>query len=512
VRRALDRAEGAPAGDLASQLTSSVDAYRAYVRGEAYYNRSRFEEAIQAFREATRLDPDFALAHYRLSTALSWYGQESWEESAQRALARVEKLPPVYQDMVRALALPTDEEAIALYEHALTQDPENKEVLWQLSDLYIHDAEYSNPERAVDLMEKVLALDPDFGAAYEHLGTTLIYLGRKNEVHQWLDRWERKDPDTVVALRAKLLLEEKKFDEALALALSSSSDSAKSYRPAYAILAPRWDRFPEVLRDTEKGSRWVRTGALVDRAAFHAYRGQFEQAQKSLLQVAGEDSGVRYSNVVGFKVSALHGLAEILTLKKDFGRAQTEALKALAIQPEGAACLYFAGFYACLNEDLTTAETQLNLLEKVHAGGKNTSSGLYFDALKGELLLSCGSPEEARVLLEDVVGSGMLLKDWSLKGATMRDGLARAYLALGEKNKAIDALEALLESGLERLNHPVLYVRALYTLGVLYAERGDQAKSREYLERFLEHWGNADWDLPEVRDARARLSRPSSSP
>ncbi|HLE72099.1 MAG TPA: protein kinase, partial [Vicinamibacteria bacterium] len=69
VRRALDRAEGASAGDLASELTSSVDAYRAYVRGEAYYNRSRFEEAIQAFREATRLDPNFALAHYRLSTA-----------------------------------------------------------------------------------------------------------------------------------------------------------------------------------------------------------------------------------------------------------------------------------------------------------------------------------------------------------------------------------------------------------------------------------------------------------
>jgi len=70
----------------------------------------------------------------------------------------------------------------------------------------------------------------------------------------------------------------------------------------------------------------------------------------------------------------------------------------------------------------------------------------------------------------------------------------------------------LLESGLERVHHPVFYVRALYTLGVLYAERGDQTKSRQYLERFLDHWGNADWDLSEVRDARARLSRPSSSP
>jgi hypothetical protein len=51
----------------------------------------------------------------------------------------------------------------------------------------------------------------------------------------------------------------------------------------------------------------------------------------------------------------------------------------------------------------------------------------------------------------------------------------------------------------------VLSVRARDTLGVLYGELGHEAKIRENFERFLEHWGDADWDLPEVRDARARL-------
>jgi len=88
----------------------------------------------------------------------------------------------------------------------------------------------------------------------------------------------------------------------------------------------------------------------------------------------------------------------------------------------------------------------------------------------------------------------------------VRDGLIRCHLALGEREKAAQAMEALLESELERLNHPVLYVRALYQLGLLEIEIGDEVSGRKYLESFLDHWGNADWDLAEVHEARKRLS------
>ena len=46
-----------------------------------------------------------------------------------------------------------------------------------------------------------------------------------------------------------------------------------------------------------------------------------------------------------------------------------------------------------------------------------------------------------------------------------------------------------------------------YKLGVLKSELGEEQVSRKYLESFLEHWGRADWDLPDVRDARRRLAR-----
>jgi hypothetical protein len=52
----------------------------------------------------------------------------------------------------------------------------------------------------------------------------------------------------------------------------------------------------------------------------------------------------------------------------------------------------------------------------------------------------------------------------------------------------------------------VLYVQALYTLATLKIEAGNMDEGRDLLEQFLDHWGNADWDLPNVRDAKARLA------
>jgi hypothetical protein len=75
---------------------------------------------------------------------------------------------------------------------------------------------------------------------------------------------------------------------------------------------------------------------------------------------------------------------------------------------------------------------------------------------------------------------------------------------MGDKGKAAEALEALVSRRHEAFG--IGWIRALYTLGRLKLELGDRARGRELLEQFLEHWGKADWDLPEVRDARALLA------
>jgi tetratricopeptide (TPR) repeat protein len=51
-----------------------------------------------------------------------------------------------------------------------------------------------------------------------------------------------------------------------------------------------------------------------------------------------------------------------------------------------------------------------------------------------------------------------------------------------------------------------IYAKSYYMLGKIHEQQGKKTKAREYYEKFLELWKNADPGLPEVDDARARLS------
>jgi tetratricopeptide (TPR) repeat protein len=53
--------------------------------------------------------------------------------------------------------------------------------------------------------------------------------------------------------------------------------------------------------------------------------------------------------------------------------------------------------------------------------------------------------------------------------------------------------------------------RSDYQLGVLYERMGQNKPALEATRRFLEAWSHADTDLPELKDARARLLRLQAS-
>jgi hypothetical protein len=73
LRANLAGARPGGGSSLTRHLTASADAYRAYVRGEAFFQRGELAKATEEFRRATILDPEFALAHYRFSIAASGY-------------------------------------------------------------------------------------------------------------------------------------------------------------------------------------------------------------------------------------------------------------------------------------------------------------------------------------------------------------------------------------------------------------------------------------------------------
>ena len=57
--------------NVAASMTSNVEALRAYEEGRSYFDRAMHDKAAAAFRRATELDPQFAMAYYYLSNQLA---------------------------------------------------------------------------------------------------------------------------------------------------------------------------------------------------------------------------------------------------------------------------------------------------------------------------------------------------------------------------------------------------------------------------------------------------------
>jgi tetratricopeptide (TPR) repeat protein len=492
-----------------------VDAYRAYLRGEARVNRLDFQEAVREFQEAVRLDPEFALAQYRLSFVSYWLGHESQaREAADRAAGLVENLPPASRDLVRAgshYVKGAYSQALPFLESVLSRNPENTDALYLLSEIYAHSARDADPARATALHERLYALDPDYPIIWYELSLFSALQGEREKANAVLDAWENREPAGVSEIRAFLAALDGQPEEALRLSSPSTGVLSPLFYGEFAMLASDWKRARDIVSQ-EYGEGWLRAWRLRNRAEFLAYRGEFDAALIAYREAAlATGSEVREDLIAGVPASAHSSRAELLLLKGDVEGAKAETNRALALEPLSVRNLYFAGRLAARNDDTSLAESYLQTMNEILAAARGSTTRIYRDALEGEIALARGEANEARDLFEKVVHSEGVQSDWGAyvasAGAVFRDGLARTYLAQGEKEKAVEALEGLLQSGYERLSHPVLYVQALYKLGVLKSELGEEQASRKYLESFLEHWGRADWDLPDVRDARRRLAR-----
>jgi tetratricopeptide (TPR) repeat protein len=518
--------------EVMGELTESVDAYRAYVRGETLIHRWEWEQAAEAFREAVHLDPEFALAHYRLAIglSLSFWGDLGPEGKAaiERAAALKHKLPPQERNALEGAVLVYSgrrSDAVPLLEASLALDPDNKEVLYLLSECYMLAPREINPRRAAELMERLLALDPDFRVVYLQLATAYAMLGDFASARARLDSWEAKEPESVRIIRAMVSMFEVGFDDAVRLSESPPTPTATLWRCYYAFGAGRLDIAQAIIADQVRLEPQPVRGprAELPRRAesarprmrhlrialdnLHLYRGEFARVEPSLREWSSTFQPVPIEAAAA-GVEELHNYADLAALKGNIQAARQAADKALRVGPDTPYCLYRAGSFALRAHDAAAADRHLQQMRDVAARSHGPLVPHYLDALVAEIALAEGRASDARPLLERAVRSGTLgyeLHTSGRPGIWFRDALVRTYLALGENEKAADVLEDLLREPQSAVV-PLLRVPALYRVGVLRMDLGDRARGRAFLERFLEHWSNSDWDLPEVRDARARLA------
>jgi len=215
---------GAPSNASAER---NVEAYSAFLQGWYYYRRATkedLERSVAAYREALKLDPQYARAWAELARAYIRQGSWQWDsvqsayskaraaidqalridpnqpiahrmlgyvywdydlnrEAAQAEFKKSRELDPTDADALSALTIVAlaygrIDEAIELKRKNVAADPLNALMLDDLGSLYLDAGRPADAERAI---RKALALDPAYTGGHCNLGLTMLARGQPDE-------------------------------------------------------------------------------------------------------------------------------------------------------------------------------------------------------------------------------------------------------------------------------------------------------------------------------------------
>lgn len=516
---------------VADFTTSSIEAYNDFLKGRDLYDKGYFEEARQALLNAVETDPGFAVA--RLYLAYVYGGlrsvklQEEAYEKAKALSGRATEKERFYIEASYAASIEKDREKMFRILRELTAKyPKEKRALVTLASYYLGKKMF--PE-ALGELDKALALDPDYGRALELFAYLYMGMGEMEKATDYLKRYTAVNPDDAnpYAALGDLYFHAGGLDEAIA-----SYREALRIKPNYGV--DEWIAYIQAI----KGEY---------REALGTIDGYFQKAPSRGLQARGQMWRAYFFHMVGRRDAAMkeadlaieswrhinsYGVSVIKMLEAWFCYDRGEYDKGRQLMQE----------YVDFNESYDPPNVRLNeslirnylaLLEAREGRIGPARKSLERAALllsqarndipnwaalerslnliaKAEIELADGRPEAAVTIMEkefalvcpDMSAPELMQHNMPLE----QDVLARAYKRLGNLDKAIETYLKLLSfdpaSPDRRIRIPVYH----YRLGRLYEDKGLQDKAAEQYRVFVDLWKDADPGLPEVEDAKKRMS------
>ena len=189
---------------VAATTTSSLPAAKAYFAAEQHMGTGRFSAAMDALRDAVRLDSGYAVAFYRMSHAAELIGDDAeTRQAATFAVNSASRLDDHYR-RVFAAALARQHGDVTGAERAyarLTIDyPNDADAWFGLGESFFH----LNPFRgrpiadARDAFVRVVELDPRHTEALVHLARIDALLGDSAGVEGWLQKAREYASDDLI--------------------------------------------------------------------------------------------------------------------------------------------------------------------------------------------------------------------------------------------------------------------------------------------------------------------------
>ena len=173
--------------------------------------------------------------------------------------------------------------------------------------------------------------------------------------------------------------------------------------------------------------------------------------------------------------------------------------------------LFRRGAIQARQNDLEAARRTATELRQTVESGPAKKRIYYYNALMGLLALKMKEPSQAQDYLQEALAPTSIegWGYWFSPRPEFLDYLADAYAQVGrwpEAQKAYKEIQSLKYPVVWGPANAVIYVRSFFKLGQVFEREGDKANAATCYRKFLDLWKDADPGLPEVEDAKARLT------
>jgi TolB-like protein/Flp pilus assembly protein TadD len=177
-------------GQLATVPTENLAAYQAYLLGKQFLAKETTAATLKAmdhFRQAVELDPEFALAHVGLADGYI-FQNETGGLSPEEMLGKAQ-----HSSLATIRYYRSDHEgAEAAFKRALELNPNYAPAYYWYGMLLTR--ELGRFDEGLKLLRKAVELDPLWPVAMAWLGNSLFQLGRFDESLSWYERSVEVDP------------------------------------------------------------------------------------------------------------------------------------------------------------------------------------------------------------------------------------------------------------------------------------------------------------------------------
>ncbi len=188
VRKDLTPAAEREDSDLSVKEKTSVsmEAFRHYLAGNDLLGETEYEKAIDEYKKAVEIDPEFNKAYYKMAIA-QWWLDDVASEAGKKSILKILNEKRYSSERERlmasgAMSLMEGQygEALNYYQQLVDRYPDDKEVWYGYGEALYH---YSSQTRrkSLEAFEQAIELDVGFVLAYRHVFDLYFDFGRYDQ-------------------------------------------------------------------------------------------------------------------------------------------------------------------------------------------------------------------------------------------------------------------------------------------------------------------------------------------